>query len=72
VQGEPIALTSLISAGLSMTPRQNSIGLARSAPFSSVERRFMLINILNEVIAIAEDDTSLHGGTEVALEGDRQ
>lgn len=32
----------------------------------------MLINILNEVIAIAEDDTSLHGGTEVALERDRQ
>jgi hypothetical protein len=72
VQVEPIALTSLLSAGLSMTPMPSSTGLSRSAPFLPAEGRFMLIDILNEAIAIAEEDVALHGGTEDSLVGDRQ
>jgi hypothetical protein len=72
VQVEPIALTSLLSAGLSMTPMPSSTGLSRSAPFLPAEGRFMLIDILNEAIAIAEEDVALHGGMEDSLVGDRQ
>jgi hypothetical protein len=55
-----------------MTPMPSSTGLSRSTPFSPAESRITLLDILNEAIAIAEDDVAFQAGTEVLLQGDRQ